>query len=73
MLIMCQQKLNVPSGFSVSSPEKRGWLISPLGSDGQFPVWMMAASILPAILVFILIFMESQITAYKTSHLFQHL
>ncbi|XP_075878267.1 anion exchange protein 2a [Nelusetta ayraudi] len=57
------QKLNVPSGFSVSSPEKRGWLISPLGSDGQFPVWMMAASILPAILVFILIFMESQITA----------
>uniref|UniRef100_A0A8C4DZJ0 Anion exchange protein n=1 Tax=Dicentrarchus labrax TaxID=13489 RepID=A0A8C4DZJ0_DICLA len=56
------QKLNVPSGFSVSSPEKRGWLISPLGSDGEFPVWMMAASILPAILVFILIFMESQIT-----------
>ncbi|XP_024859073.1 anion exchange protein 2 isoform X2 [Kryptolebias marmoratus] len=57
------QKLNVPSGFSVSSPDKRGWLISPLGFDGQFPVWMMAASILPAILVFILIFMESQITA----------
>uniref|UniRef100_A0A3Q3GRE6 Solute carrier family 4 member 2 n=1 Tax=Labrus bergylta TaxID=56723 RepID=A0A3Q3GRE6_9LABR len=60
-------KLNVPSGFSVSSPEKRGWLISPLGSDGQFPVWMMAASILPAILVFILIFMESQITALIVS------
>uniref|UniRef100_A0A3Q3X689 Anion exchange protein n=1 Tax=Mola mola TaxID=94237 RepID=A0A3Q3X689_MOLML len=57
------QKLSVPSGFSVSSPQKRGWLISPLGSDGQFPVWMMAASILPAVLVFILIFMESQITA----------
>ncbi|KAI3374818.1 hypothetical protein L3Q82_021045, partial [Scortum barcoo] len=61
------QKLNVPSGFSVSSPDKRGWLISPLGSDGQFPVWMMAASILPAILVFILIFMESQITALIVS------
>uniref|UniRef100_A0A665V9K4 Anion exchange protein n=1 Tax=Echeneis naucrates TaxID=173247 RepID=A0A665V9K4_ECHNA len=61
------QKLSVPSGFSVSSPEKRGWLISPLGSDGQFPVWMMAASILPAILVFILIFMESQITALIVS------
>lgn len=60
------QKLSVPSGFSVSSPQKRGWLISPLGSDGQFPVWMMAASILPAVLVFILIFMESQITTYKT-------
>lgn len=61
------QKLNVPSGFSVSSPEKRGWLISPLGSDGQFPVWMMGASVLPAILVFILIFMESQITALIVS------
>ncbi|XP_047187925.1 anion exchange protein 2a isoform X3 [Scophthalmus maximus] len=61
------QKLNVPSGFSVSSPEKRGWLISPLGSDGQFPAWMMGASILPAILVFILIFMESQITALIVS------
>uniref|UniRef100_A0A7N8XPZ2 Anion exchange protein n=1 Tax=Mastacembelus armatus TaxID=205130 RepID=A0A7N8XPZ2_9TELE len=61
------QKLNVPTGFSVSSPEKRGWLISPLGSDGQFPVWMMGASILPAILVFILIFMESQITALIVS------
>ncbi|KAM4556100.1 anion exchange protein 2a [Fundulus diaphanus] len=61
------QKLNVPSGLSVSSPEKRGWLISPLGSDGQFPLWMMGASILPAILVFILIFMESQITALIVS------
>ncbi|XP_041847790.1 anion exchange protein 2a isoform X2 [Melanotaenia boesemani] len=61
------QKLNVPSGFSVSSPEKRGWLISPLGSDGHFPIWMMGASILPAILVFILIFMESQITALIVS------
>lgn len=54
----------------MSSPEKRGWLISPLGSDGQFPVWMMAASILPAILVFILIFMESQITAYNSFFVF---
>uniref|UniRef100_A0A673BS80 Anion exchange protein n=1 Tax=Sphaeramia orbicularis TaxID=375764 RepID=A0A673BS80_9TELE len=61
------QKLSVPSGFSVSSPDKRGWLISPLGSDGQFPVWMMAASVLPAILVFILVFMESQITALIVS------
>uniref|UniRef100_A0A4W5Q9E3 Anion exchange protein n=1 Tax=Hucho hucho TaxID=62062 RepID=A0A4W5Q9E3_9TELE len=56
------QKLSVPTGFSVTSPEKRGWLIPPLGSDGHFPVWMMGASILPALLVFILIFMETQIT-----------
>ncbi|XP_043824214.1 anion exchange protein 2 isoform X2 [Dromiciops gliroides] len=56
------QKLSVPSGFSVTAPEKRGWVIHPLGKNGDFPVWMMIASFLPAILVFILIFMETQIT-----------
>ncbi|XP_070800640.1 anion exchange protein 2 isoform X2 [Pituophis catenifer annectens] len=56
------QKLSVPSGFSVTSPDKRGWVINPLGSSKAFPVWMMLASVLPAILVFILIFMETQIT-----------
>ncbi|XP_036616085.1 anion exchange protein 2 isoform X1 [Trichosurus vulpecula] len=56
------QKLSVPSGFSVTAPEKRGWIIHPLGKNGDFPVWMMIASFLPAILVFILIFMETQIT-----------
>ncbi|XP_066572314.1 anion exchange protein 2a isoform X2 [Amia ocellicauda] len=56
------QKLSVPSGFSVTSPKKRDWFINPMGSQGQFPIWMMVASILPAILVFILIFMETQIT-----------
>ncbi|XP_074023084.1 LOW QUALITY PROTEIN: anion exchange protein 2-like, partial [Numenius arquata] len=56
------QKLNVPSGFSVTAPEKRGWVINPLGERSDFPVWMMVASGLPAVLVFILIFMETQIT-----------
>ncbi|XP_013924186.1 PREDICTED: anion exchange protein 2 [Thamnophis sirtalis] len=56
------QKLSVPSGFSVTSPDKRGWVINPLGSSKVFPVWMMVASVLPAVLVFILIFMETQIT-----------
>ncbi|XP_067391807.1 anion exchange protein 2 isoform X2 [Emydura macquarii macquarii] len=56
------QKLSVPSGFSVTAPEKRGWVINPLGEVSPFPIWMMVASVLPAILVFILIFMETQIT-----------
>ncbi|NXX17069.1 B3A2 protein, partial [Podargus strigoides] len=56
------QKLSVPSGFSVTAPDKRGWVINPLGENSDFPVWMMVASGLPAILVFILIFMETQIT-----------
>uniref|UniRef100_A0A671YDT4 Anion exchange protein n=1 Tax=Sparus aurata TaxID=8175 RepID=A0A671YDT4_SPAAU len=61
------QKLSVPSGFSVTSPSKRGWIISPLGSDGKFPIWMMFACCLPALLVFILIFMETQITTLIVS------
>ncbi|XP_058888046.1 anion exchange protein 3-like isoform X6 [Acipenser ruthenus] len=61
------QKLNVPTGFSVTSPLKRGWFIHPLGDKQPFPIWMMFASAIPALLVFILIFMESQITALIVS------
>ncbi|KAM6908827.1 anion exchange protein 2b isoform 1-T1 [Lycodopsis pacificus] len=56
------QKLSVPRGFS-----KKSWIISPLGTNGEFPVWMMFACCLPALLVFILIFMETQITTLIVS------
>lgn len=62
VLWLHHQKLNVPSGLSVTSPDKRGWFIHPMGSSGTFPMWMMFASAIPALLVFILIFMETQIT-----------
>ncbi|XP_044072169.1 anion exchange protein 3 isoform X3 [Siniperca chuatsi] len=61
------QKLDVPSGFSVTSPDKRGWFISPFGDKQPFPTWMMGASVIPALLVFILIFMETQITSLIVS------
>ncbi|KAH0621199.1 hypothetical protein JD844_022257, partial [Phrynosoma platyrhinos] len=61
------QKLNVPSVLSVTTPEKRGWFIHPLGSKQAFPMWMMFASAIPALLVFILIFMETQITTLIVS------
>nr|XP_020477259.1 anion exchange protein 3-like isoform X2 [Monopterus albus] len=67
------QKLNVPSGFSVTSPDKRGWFISPFGDKQPFPPWMMGASIVPALLVFILIFMETQITSLIVSKKERHL
>ncbi|MEQ2220484.1 Band 3 anion exchange protein [Ilyodon furcidens] len=56
------QKLVVPKGLMVSNPDKRGWLINPFGEHKSFPVWLMFASCIPALLVFILIFLESQIT-----------
>ncbi|KAM8945812.1 band 3 anion transport protein [Pelodytes ibericus] len=59
------QKLSLPKGLSVSLPQNRSWFISPMGlnpSVNPFPIWMMFACVVPALLVFILIFMESQIT-----------
>ena len=61
-MLVAGQKLVVPSGLQVSNPEMRGWLINPFGEHQAFPVWMMFASVVPAMLVFILIFLESQIT-----------
>ncbi|XP_026904693.1 band 3 anion transport protein isoform X1 [Acinonyx jubatus] len=61
------QKLSVPKGLSVSNSSVRGWIIHPLGLHLPFPIWMMFASVLPALLVFILIFLESQITTLLIS------
>uniref|UniRef100_A0A452UUT6 Anion exchange protein n=1 Tax=Ursus maritimus TaxID=29073 RepID=A0A452UUT6_URSMA len=61
------QKLTVPTGLSVTSPHKRTWFIPPLGSTRPFPPWMMVAAAVPALLVLILIFMETQITALIVS------
>uniref|UniRef100_A0A671YNS6 Anion exchange protein n=1 Tax=Sparus aurata TaxID=8175 RepID=A0A671YNS6_SPAAU len=56
------QKLVVPKGVEVTNPAVRGWFINPMGEKKPFPIWMMGASCVPALLVFILIFLESQIT-----------
>lgn len=58
------QKLNVPDGLQVTNCQNRTWFIHPL--EG-IPYWMMPASIVPAMLVLILIFMESQITTLIVS------
>ncbi|XP_066497774.1 solute carrier family 4 member 1a (Diego blood group) [Hoplias malabaricus] len=61
------QKLVVPQGLTVSNTAARGWLINPLGERKQFPIWLMFACVVPALLVFILIFLESQITTLIVS------
>jgi len=56
------QKLNIPEGISVTNPAVRGWLINPLGvGDNTLPVYAMIAAILPAILLYLLLFMETHI------------
>ncbi|CAL8287947.1 unnamed protein product [Boreogadus saida] len=61
------QKLVVPKGVQVTNPAVRGWFINPLGIHKPFPIWMMGACCVPAVLVFILIFLESQITTLIVS------
>ncbi|KQS43736.1 anion exchange protein 3 isoform X6 [Drosophila erecta] len=52
------EKLVVPEGLSPSDPSKRGWYI---GFDTS-STWIPFACVIPALLVYILIFMESQIS-----------
>ncbi|KAM6333831.1 band 3 anion transport protein isoform 2-T2 [Alca torda] len=61
------QKLNVPKGLEVTNSSARGWFINPMGNHSPFPIWMMFASVVPALLVFILIFLETQITTLIVS------
>ncbi|NXY53595.1 B3AT protein, partial [Callaeas wilsoni] len=61
------QKLSVPKGLQVTNSSARGWFIHPMGQEASFPIWMMFASVIPALLVFILIFLETQITTLIVS------
>ncbi|RZC41851.1 band 3 anion transport protein, partial [Asbolus verrucosus] len=55
------EKLNVPEGLSPSKSEERGWFIPPGGTNDSIPVWIMFAAGIPAMLVYILLFMETHI------------
>ncbi|XP_062451446.1 LOW QUALITY PROTEIN: band 3 anion transport protein [Rhea pennata] len=61
------QKLKVPKGLEVTNSSARNWFINPMGNHKAFPIWMMFASVVPAFLVFILIFLETQITTLLIS------
>ena len=52
----------MPDGIQPTDAEKRGWFVNPLGNEKDLPIWAIFLAIIPAALVFILIFMEAQIT-----------
>ncbi|XP_054277122.1 band 3 anion transport protein isoform X2 [Macrosteles quadrilineatus] len=56
------EKLKVPEGLSPSNPSVRGWLISPLGLLAPVPLWVAGVAVVPAMLVYILLFMETHIS-----------
>ena len=47
-----------PNSLQVSKPSERGWFISPVEN---LEVWAMFAGALPAILLYVLLFMETSI------------
>ncbi|KAI4493268.1 hypothetical protein M0802_009556 [Mischocyttarus mexicanus] len=55
------EKLLVPEGLS-PSVAGRNWFVSPGGVNQPIPVWMTFACAIPALLVYILVFMETQIS-----------
>ncbi|XP_076623151.1 anion exchange protein Ae2 isoform X6 [Colletes latitarsis] len=55
------EKLLVPEGLSPTQPG-RSWIVSPVGVHKPIPLWMAMACIVPALLVYILVFMETQIS-----------
>ena len=54
--------LNIP-GLDVTAPEKRGWVIDPLDTLSQTPIplWLPFASFIPALLLYLLLFIETNI------------
>lgn len=56
------EKLRVPEGLSPSSPVFRGWLIDPTGMYQSIETWIIFAAGVPAMLVYILVFMETHIS-----------
>ena len=59
------EKLNVPDGLKVTLPDERGWLIPPMGRNGNImPIWVPFASCVPALLLYLLLFMETHICEY---------
>lgn len=58
------EKLKVPQGLSPSNPSVRGWLISPLGLMAPVPLWVAGAAVVPAVLMYILLFLETHISEY---------
>lgn len=56
------EKLLVPEGLTPTQAN-RSWIVNPAGTDGNsVPVWIIFACCVPALLVYILVFMETQIS-----------
>ena len=54
-------KLKVPDGLHVTDSDKRDWVVSPFGVNGDIPIWIPFICIVPAILLYLLLFINATI------------
>ena len=52
------EKLKVPDGLALTSPDKRGWLIDPFTG---LPGWAPFLAVVPGLLLFMVLFIETEI------------
>ncbi len=65
------KKLDIPDNFDRPTNNRSSWLIHPFGNNvntdnsyaaGLLPFWVPIASIFPALLIFIMLFFEVEVT-----------
>ncbi|KAL4216954.1 Anion exchange protein 3 [Mactra antiquata] len=56
------QKLYIPSTFTHSDGTISRWFVNPLGEKEPLQIWLMFVAAIPAFLIFLLLFLESQLT-----------
>jgi hypothetical protein len=54
-------KLKVPDGLHVTDSDKRDWFISPMGETEALPIWIPFVCIVPALLLYLLLFINASI------------
>lgn len=62
------QKVYFTADLSPSRHGDRGWFISPFGISETVPVWLPFAATLPGALMFLILFVEVEVTEYVCTY-----
>lgn len=72
-MLFCLQKLIIPDSL-VPTKFREFWLISPFGhnynNSNYLPLWVPFAALFPALLVFVVLFFEVELTGCVSTFLF---
>lgn len=62
-LLLQLQKLDIPTRIG-HTDSTQSWFINPMGKKKPMPLWLMFVAVIPAFLIFLLLFLESQLTQW---------